>query len=87
MWRRWLSRVAAVGFGLFVASGLIFGAVASTATDPMDYCGDDFNEIGFCPPYNDDTCIDDCIWNFPEGWGGHCEMRTLEIDDCCVCIT
>jgi len=64
---------------LVVAAALTFGATQLSATAMLP-CGDDWWELGECPPYNQNSCNAECHELFKgPGW---CMPTTPE---CCVC--
>lgn len=62
---------------LLIIGALAFGA--STALVSMPICGDDFWELGTCPPFNATTCNTACEETF-NGAPGVCEFG------CCSCL-
>lgn len=73
--------------GLFVALVVVvftMGIAEARNTASASTCGDDLGEIGTCPPYDNNSCQDDCFQQFgtPNGQCGPTEDGTR----CCICM-
>jgi len=77
---RKISRFGGWFGALVVIAALAFGA--STAFASMPVCGDDIDEIGTCPPFDNTSCNIECLVQFPLGGGGACYQGAT----CCVCM-
>ena len=75
---RVLSRIGLAVAALFVLGGLSFGASQAFGNGMVTSCGDDFGEIGTCPPLTMTTCPQACL-NL-QFFGGAC------LQGCCVCL-
>lgn len=81
---RLLTRVAMVVVGLFVLGGLTFGATQAFGSAMRMECGDDLGELGLCPPFDQESCDDECVkQNFN---GGAC-IPYGGPGLCCACLT
>lgn len=76
-----LNRMAMALLAVIVAGGLAFGASHAFASGAVETCGDDYGEIGLCPPLTNTTCNTACATPPLPFFGGEC------IAGCCVCLT
>lgn len=75
----YLNRILTFAFAAFVAGGLAFGGSQALSTPAYPDCNSGA-AIGECPPFDDDSCNDECI---DEGFpmGGECGPG-----GCCRCF-
>ncbi len=74
---RTIKRLSGWVGALLIIGALAFGA--STAFASMPICGDDFWEIGTCPPFTEESCDFECGQQF-NGAPGVCDFG------CCSCL-
>ena len=74
---RQISRFGGWFSALVVIAALAFGA--STAFASMPPCGEEFWEIGTCPPFDSESCDAECGVRF-NGAPSVCEFG------CCYCL-
>lgn len=67
---------------VIVSIGLGVGEASASISN--GYCGDDPGELGTCPPYDDDTCGDDCHQLLGSPWG-QCGPTSYD-GQCCICV-
>lgn len=74
---KWTKRIFSLLITAFVVGGLTFGASEVIGSDAFDVCGDDPGEIGTCPPFDQESCQDECEEQFMTTGG--C------FQGCCIC--
>ena len=75
-------------FVLFVVGGIGFGASQAFGSARLTYyCGDNPEDLGCCPPYDQVSCVESC-WDLGYYFGGACLSTDVgdPCDHCCTCI-